>query len=339
MQDTDSDTIHIIDGGFQETADDMIAHINKYYGENVWITSILCTHTDQDHASGLVSFIEKAPFPICEIFINRPWLYANELIDEVKDKRTTPDSLVTKLKEAYPYVVQIEELALQKKIKITECFQGTRIGAFHACAPSKQRYLQCLRDSSKTPTTEDSSAFKKVAEAARKAISLIKDTWSKDNLREDISTTPENEMSIVQFACLANQYILLTGDAGRESLQEAHEYAKAQMLMVEGDKLDFMQIPHHGGRHNITPSILNNWLGEVLPEQPENPIGYAFASVAKECDDHPKVCVSNAYLRRGYNVSQTKGETICFKSASAPNRDGWGNATTLPFQNESESWD
>lgn len=337
--DADSDAIHLIDGGFQDTADDIIAHINKYYGEKVWITSVVCTHTDQDHASGLVSFIEKSPFPICEIFVNRPWLYATELIGDVEDKRTTADSLIAKLKKAYPYVARIEELAEKKGIKITECFQGTRIGAFYTCAPSKERYLQCLRDSPKTPTTEETSGLKKIVETAQKAINYIKDSWLKDNLREDVSTSPENEMSIVQFACLLNQYILLTGDAGKDSLAEAHEYVKSQMLMVEGANLDFMQIPHHGGRRNVTPSTLNNWLGEILPDLPENPKGYAFASVAKECEDHPKVCVSNAYLRRGYDVSHTKGETICFKSSSAPVREGWGNVTTLSFQHESESWD
>lgn len=38
-------------------------------------------------------------------------------------------------------------------------------------------------------------------------------------------TSAENEMSVIQYANICGQRIMLTGDAGREALTEAADYA------------------------------------------------------------------------------------------------------------------
>ena len=42
--------------------------------------------------------------------------------------------------------------------------------------------------------------------------------------------------------------------------------------------MKFLQIPHHGGRHNVSPSILDRLIGEIVDE--DETIGKtAFVSV------------------------------------------------------------
>ena len=55
-----------------------------------------------------------------------------------------------RLKELYPNLVALEEIALRKGIVIKEPFQGACIGNFTVMAPSKTRYLDLVVESEKT---------------------------------------------------------------------------------------------------------------------------------------------------------------------------------------------
>ena len=67
----------------------------------------------------------------------------------------------------------------------------------------------------------------------------------------------------------------------------------------------FVQIPHHGSRRNVGPSVLNQLLG---PIQPEGTTRFtAFVSAPKDDDTHPRKIVLNAFMRRGGKVIATQG--------------------------------
>ncbi|WP_130231223.1 MULTISPECIES: hypothetical protein [unclassified Bradyrhizobium] len=67
-------------------------------------------------------------------------------------------------------------------------------------------------------------------------------------------------MSVVQYANLNECKILLTGDTGRSGLQEVIDCAPLAGLMLPG--IDRFQVPHHGGRHNVTTELLDAILGQ-----------------------------------------------------------------------------
>jgi hypothetical protein len=66
-----------------------------------------------------------------------------------------------------------------------------------------------------------------------------------------------------------------------------------------------VQIPHHGSRRNVTPTVLNRWLGYPVPEGTQ-PDATSFCSVGKEQTAYPRRRVKNAFLRRGYTVISTR---------------------------------
>ena len=45
--------IHVTDGGYQDTGEKLIEHINKYYDSPSYIDAAVVTHPDGDHAGGL----------------------------------------------------------------------------------------------------------------------------------------------------------------------------------------------------------------------------------------------------------------------------------------------
>lgn len=96
--------IHITDGGFQATGDKLVTHINKYYGNPSYIDSVLVTHPDGDHAVGLRKLFEE--YEIGELWMLRPWLYADELIDRFS-RFTSVENLAKRLREIYPNIAAL----------------------------------------------------------------------------------------------------------------------------------------------------------------------------------------------------------------------------------------
>ena len=55
-------------------------------------------------------------------------------------------------------------------------------------------------------------------------------------------------------------YFLLTGDAGIRALSNAINFTDDRNFSIKKE-VNFIQIPHHRGRHNISPSLLNKLVG------------------------------------------------------------------------------
>lgn len=330
--------IHIVDGGFQDTGDSIIEHINKYYGNPAYINSVVLSHPDGDHAGGLRKVLEK--YEIGELWMLRPWLYADELIDRFS-RFSSIENLKARLKEIYPNVAALEEIAIEKNIIIYEPFQGAKIGDFTVMAPTKKRYLDLIVASDKTP--ESAKAAQEslsqmtgalIENVVKKVISWVRAAWGEEIFSTE-ETSSENEMSVVQYAELLGVKILLTADAGRGALSEAADYTPNIGLNLPG--IDRIQVPHHGSRRNVSTEILDRWLGPRLNSQSEhgNKMFTAIVSAAKKDKDHPRKSVIRGFIHRGANVITTKGQSIS-TGQNAPRRDGWGPVDGLTYPEEQE---
>lgn len=329
--------IHVVDGGFQATGEKVVEHINKYYGNPTYIDRVVVTHPDGDHAGGLRTVLET--FSIGELWMLRPWLYADEIIDRFS-RFTSVENLKTRLKEIYPNLTALEEIALENDIPIYEPFQGVTIGEFNVLAPSRQRYLDLIVESEKTPESIDEaekSAMDSFAtilqEAARKLVSLIRAAWGEEVFSPN-ETSAENEMSVVQYANICGSKILLTGDVGRSGLAEAADFAPYVGLTLPG--IDRFQVPHHGSRRNVSTEMLDRWLGERLLELSSTNKFSALISSALKDEHHPRNAVVRALIHRGAGVFSTEGKAVCSRSTLAPSR-GWTSAIPYAYPEEQES--
>ena len=196
-------------------------------------------------------------------------------------------------------------------------------------SPSKEEFLNLVVRSEKTDFLHETQA--KFSES-KESTDMVPADWGEDLLCEDVKTSEENEMSIVLFGDMEEESFLLTGDAGIQALGAAIEYAENTVGSLQNVK--FYQIPHHGGRHNVSPSILNELVGPIV-KKGTTPNKTAFVSVSVE-SDHPRKVVINAYTQRGVKVYETKGKTLHYRHGDTPNR-GWSTAKKLPFYAEVEA--
>jgi beta-lactamase superfamily II metal-dependent hydrolase len=314
--------VHVVDGAYAETGERIIQHIRTHYGRDFFINHMVLSHADNDHATGLVEVMKQ--MKVKHLWMNRPWKFAAQTVRHFQQGYTV-DGLIRKMRETHPYLVDLEKEAVRQGTEIHDVFQGTQIGKFTVLAPSRDCYIRLLPDLDKTPTrmTPGGILGGVFGEALRKAREILDETWDIETLSNNPDpTSASNETSVVQYAELEGQCLLLTADVGPEGLTEAADYAATLGLKYP----TMMQIPHHGSRRNVTPNVLDRWIGGRVAKGAV--VGSAFCSIGDGKDEYPRGQVNNAFLRRGYPVYVTRGNSIMYHSGS---KRGWGSVTPLPF--------
>ncbi|WP_299328656.1 MBL fold metallo-hydrolase [uncultured Helicobacter sp.] len=340
--------VMIIDGGTKESGGALVKHIQKYYKTDC-VDYVVNTHPDKDHASGLTEILEN--LKVKELWIHRPWCYIDQIIKFIdnpsnnfkRDKRTTTDSMRERFEQKYyQYARKLETIATQKEIEIKEPYEGCQIGVFQVLSPNKDWHLyDLIPNSNKTKeiSIEDSKQTS-ILESMREVCINVAENMNIETLKEynkeKGKTSEENESSVILYANLDGRGILLTGDAGNEALQNAHNYALSQNINIS-KSLSFIQIPHHGSRRNVSPSILNKFIGNKNTNKKNSIV--AFVSAGKDDDRHPRRVVINAFIRRGCKVIATQGSTKRHRNGNVPQREGWITAEPLPFYDKVESYE
>jgi beta-lactamase superfamily II metal-dependent hydrolase len=168
-------------------------------------------------------------------------------------------------------------------------------------------------------------------QAAAPVIRFIKAGWGSEKLSSE-ATSAENEMSVIQYATLCGDKILLTGDAGRDGLLEAAHYVVNNGLSVPVNKF---QAPHHGGRRNLSSELLDFWVGPKLDQMvPDGQEKFtAIISSAKEDVAHPRKAVLRALRHRGAFILTTEQSPIIVQRNSSRT---WNVVKNVPYPDEQE---
>lgn len=324
----------IIDGGYKQSGEDLVSHIKEHYGTDV-VDLVILTHPDSDHASGLHVVLEK--LDVKKLWMHKPWEHNDGKSVHFEDGRITDKSIADRLKAALETAYELHQLAVKNEITIEEPFTGKldSTGCIKVLGPTKEYYNELLLGFSCMPETKTESFDQSLFEAAKqKVLEWVSDRWDIDLIVDEGETTsPQNHSSAIIQITVEGHRLLFTGDAGRESLQQAADHIGHIDYL---DDLAFIQIPHHGSFRNIGPTVLTQLVGEKKPKGHKAHFS-AFCSSAKKGDPkHPSKKVLNAFARRGGNVLVTRGVGKC-KPKNAPDREGWSSTTPEPFHEEVEA--
>jgi len=295
--------LQIVDGGYTDVGEAMIEHIERYHGRDVIIADMVVSHADNDHAKGLIPVFRK--FRVANLWMNRPWLYANDVMQHFHGN-WLPQNWIREVRDCHEYLVELEQLAHHRNMEPREVFQGAVIGPSLVLAPSRQRYIDLIPDLGKTPPPYRSELARETAGGGvRAALSRLSESMGIETLAVNPpATSASNETSVVQLLRYDSRSILLTADAGPESLMEAARYAHSRGILAPPD---MVQIPHHGSRRNVSPAVLNAWLGK--PNGGALQRGNALVMVGRNKSDHPRKKVKNAFIRRGYPVFVSRSDS------------------------------
>jgi beta-lactamase superfamily II metal-dependent hydrolase len=339
----------IVDGGNIDSGKELVAHVRALFGQNAVISHLVVTHADADHASGVREVLDG--LPVQKLWIHAPWAVAKASLPYFKDKRFTEAGLRDKLAAEYDIIAEIVSSASAKQVPVTMPFAGAQIGPFVVLSPSQRMYEMLVPQFDRTPEPDQealeaagwwlsapkkNAAFALLQKAADSVRNWFTETWTKERLRDGGQTSASNESSVVLYGEFPSaQPVLLTGDAGIVALTAAADYAQQTNRPLQ--QFRFVQIPHHGSRRNVGPTILNRLLGPIQTEGTTSRFT-AFVSAPKEDTTHPRQMVLNAFMRRGGNVLATQGAAKVYYGGF-PSRPGYVAATNMQFVAHVEDYD
>lgn len=307
----------VIDGGYQESGEQLVKHINGHYGTNR-VDLVVSTHPDLDHASGLCVVLERMDVGL--LMMHRPWEHAQAIKSFFKDHRLTKSGLEEKIEKSLQQASDLESLAISKKIRIIEPFEGVSLGkgTIYVLGPSLQYYQAMLACFEQLPEVKDwLGLLGPVQKAVTEAVRWVEDKVGIDLLSDDEDTTsPQNNTSAIILFTLDGHKMLFTGDAGKTALLNAIAYAERAGIFL--NNLQFLGVPHHGSKRNLSSKILQKITAQT-----------AYISAPKDSAKHPAKKVTNALQKRGMKVYVTRGSYLLHHYQG--NARGWGNAKPEPF--------
>ncbi len=319
----------IIDGGTKESGKQLVEHVKTHFN-TTFVDIVIGSHLHCDHIWGLTEVIEN--LSVGRLIVHSPWDHTSAI--KKMTKTSAPLSILqTKLEKSVSGLSELVDLASSKNITIESPFQGEHIipNQLVVLGPSKEYYQQLLANFGITPEVKEQHKIGAIASFGKSVVTWIAEALHIETLSDDYSDTdPENNSSLVLLLALdvgngTIKRFLFTGDAGKGSLTEVIKYCDNQNYSLEG--IDFFDVPHHGSKRNLGPSILNRIKPKV-----------AFISCPPQGDPkHPSRKVVNALIRRGCAVHKNnQGNVINHNSGNTPTRVGWGPIYPSTFHDQVE---
>jgi beta-lactamase superfamily II metal-dependent hydrolase len=323
-------TVIVIDGGFTDDGEALVELIKTHYG-TTHVDIVLATHPEQDHIKGLEVVLEQ--LTVGQLWMHQPWAHSEQL-EAARSASFKTLALSERLQESLSEASDLETLASEKGIEIVEPFTGhaTSDGCFTVIGPDPSYYEELLAEiPGGRALNAAETMLRKLAEAA---LTLVEESLNIETLSDAGTTTAQNNTSVISMLNVEDRISIFTADAGMPALGRALDvlegagYAAGQYRCV--------QIPHHGSRRNVGPSVLDRLLGAKGTEELR---GLAFVSAAKDGGPkHPAKKVTNAFRRRGYPARATQGVGWLHKW-DAPDRDGYSYGDALPLYTSVEASD
>jgi beta-lactamase superfamily II metal-dependent hydrolase len=324
----------VIDGGTKESGKALVAHLTTFYGTDT-VDAVICSHSDADHASGLTEVIDN--LEVKRLLMHLPWKHVGNIDELLKDADMSSNKAAQHFKKSLDNAHELASLAEKKEIPILEPFSDTvkATANFAILGPSTTYYEELLQNFRCSPAAPEKPAL------LQKSVTAVTDAvkWIAEELHIETLADPkeddcsaENNSSVILLFTDGQSRFLFSSDAGVPALTRA--VARAVELGIDLKTVTGLQIPHHGSKHNVGPTILNSLVGpKVNGQQPRTKT--AFVSAAKlGAPKHPSKRVVNAFLRRGAEVYSTTNGSLLHHNGG--NARGWGQAIPLPFSPQVE---
>jgi beta-lactamase superfamily II metal-dependent hydrolase len=304
----------IIDAGFKQSGEDLVAHVKRTYGVE-GVDLVILTHPDGDHIGGMGVVLEG--LRVGALAVHDLAAHGGA---ELKAARATTELIA---------------LAKREGTEIYEPFQGLNaFGEALLVAGPSQPYYEALvaEEVTAEKTGTRRQAYKSaLREAAERLYARVLVQYPLETDFDDAGgTESRNNTSAIVDLRLDQHRFLFTGDAGVPAIDGALDYLDARGRSDRYPSL--VQIPHHGSRHNGSRALIERMVGPKGSDRR----GYAYVSISEQAAKDPRYPsprITNAFGRRGYEVAATSGISIFYVGDGA-SRNGTP-LTTLPALDES----
>jgi beta-lactamase superfamily II metal-dependent hydrolase len=319
-------TVVVVDGGYSDSGKALVEFVRNKYGTDE-VDIVLATHPDRDHISGLETVLLE--LAVGHLLMHLPWNHFMPLQEARKSNFQPLASFSEKLAKSMQEASELESIAQSRGVPITEPFTGvvTTDGRLRVLGPSLPYYEELLPQIASPESMAQRLA--KLSVRVREAVAgaLADETLDHETLRDDGVTTASNNSSVITLLDVDGRRSLLTADVGIPALEQGVAVLEAEGF--QPGSLRFVQVPHHGSRRSVGPSVLDRLLGQKGQQETHST---AFVSAPRKNPEakHPAKKVTNAFRRRGYGVHGTQGANK-WHHYDAPVRPDYTRSDPIPF--------
>lgn len=299
----------LIDAGTKESA----STVRNFLRANRinHLDHVVSSHPHADHIGGLIELLEDESLIIGQGWMHFPWSY----LDRTSLTKTLMLASAYKrskmIREAFDASIDLYNLFVAREIQPLQPFTGNQIGFLTVAGPSENYYSSLVHQFSDLDDIvheEKRAADAESSEGLQDILAIIgKRVDSSETLFDVPETEPENNTSTILVTVFNGMKLLFTGDAGAPAL-----VAAANAYDLKG--CTFMQIPHHGSWHNISPALIEHFAPKT-----------AFVSAVGN-RKHPRRAVVNAFKEVGakvYSTHHPKCQNIRKPYGTVPKRSGY----------------
>ena len=312
----------VVDGGYSDDGERLRDFIVAQYGTPD-VDIVINSHPDNDHSGGLRHILTD--MNVGQLWLHRPWARRDDIRAAVQhDVGGRP--LTAKALASLEKARELEGIAKRRGISICERFAGIGVSDWRGAV-----YESLLVDMGKQQASvaKSASVLGRMVEGGVGLLARLAEGLHLETLQDpaDDATSPSNNSSAILLIEVDGHSVLLTADAGVPALDRAEVFASDNGVDLKTCSLQ--QIPHHGSKRNMGPTMLDAIVGERGAQQSHMQV---VVSAAKEGrPKHPNPRVTNAYMRRGAGVWSTEGVNLRWSRGDCPHREGYDPADPLDF--------
>lgn len=240
----------LIDAGKIGDGKKLAKHLFNFFGSK-HIDLAICTHPDSDHKDGFFDLMDDENVSIDEFWLTDPAQYlTTEDIKYYKNNQNAEKAVRAIWNKSTDSSRNLIEELLCKCIEVysVEADCSHPYLPITVVAPDKHFYSEKVKDmvakqGVKTYDKSDTTPYDENAAVDETAAKSVMDGCTDDS--------PTNASSIVLlYVPEEGKKYLFAGDATQESLQIAiDKYGLCN--------IDFLKVPHHGSKHNMTTPIID----------------------------------------------------------------------------------
>lgn len=315
----EEDYVFFLDGGNKEFGTKIVEHYKKWIKPHLYKNKTIAfinSHPHADHINGLIEIIKEIGSEMTWGIYNDPVKFiSEELREKIKQSALKKeDADIDHLYKSFEKIQELNDLCIkyniERKEALTDSFNYNEIKII---SPSREFYtnkVQLFTNIDFLKRVDYTKNFSEVNETEESLIPCAIVDEKNDASPENLSAT------VIELIDSKNKRYILTSDAGVESFDD---------MVKNGfttENLNFVQLPHHGSRRNIS----TNWIGKFAPEM--------FLISAEGNKKHPRKAVISCIKKnlpncKIYSTHKNK-ETISYTTNRSvfPNRN-WGNAEPI----------
>lgn len=304
----------LIDGGKGSDAEIVKGFLHSRKLTTLW--AVVCTHLHNDHAKGLIKVVQDKT-----ISIQNAWMHdirKHLSADTLRRASAGNSSQADNVRQVVENTKELASAFASRNLAPKEPFAGQNIAGFpwmNVLAPSLPFYRRVLQDFTEevvpslppsllslSAVLAGSAPMAAAVPGAMPSLSLHSSLFAppppsnpytplgfstlagmlkNSSVKENPTTQPFNDSSVILGVVFNGAKLMLTGDAGSDALGQ---------VPAEWNHLNWMQVPHHGSDGNLSQSDIERFCPQ-------------FANISACGDDsHPSRAIVSGLVKVGTKV-------------------------------------